>query len=339
MGDLLQTDAWLVSPCVWAAVTGALALWCLAPRGGRARWRRAGGGVLGAISVGLLAAQLPLVQPLGEAALFWLLAAVTVVSAGAMISMRSPVYCAIWFAMTLLGVASLFLLEGAQFLAVATLAVYAGAIVVMFLFLIMLAQPEGHEYYDRISWTPPAALFSAIAGAAIVLTLTAALAGYGRRQTQLREEVAAVLAHVVDEDDQPVWTSDDIQTVRLHRSSAGAPALEVLLKRPAGEQQIDQRQIGQLRQQLKQLPQLQGAAPTDAQVGVAQVGGGGVGSQQHVATLGGVLFSRYLVAVEIAGTLLLAALVGAVAIVGFGREQQRRAAAGQSASPSTGGPA
>ena len=36
---------------------------------------------------------------------------------------------------------------------------------------------------------------------------------------------------------------------------------------------------------------------------------------QHMAHLGGELFSRYLIAVEVAGTLLLVALVGAVAIV------------------------
>ena len=41
---------------------------------------------------------------------------------------------------------------------------------------------------------------------------------------------------------------------------------------------------------------------------------------QHVARLGSVLFSRHLVAIEVAGTLLLAALVGAVAIVAHGKQ-------------------
>ena len=38
-------------------------------------------------------------------------------------------------------------------------------------------------------------------------------------------------------------------------------------------------------------------------------------NEQHMAQLGGQLFSRYLLAVEVAGTLLLVALVGTVAIV------------------------
>ena len=69
-----------------------------------------------------------------------------------MIASQSPVYSAIWFAMSLLGTAGLFFFNGAQFLGVATIVVYAGAIVVTFLFVIMLAQPEGHADYDRISW-------------------------------------------------------------------------------------------------------------------------------------------------------------------------------------------
>ena len=41
-------------------------------------------------------------------------------------------------------------------------------------------------------------------------------------------------------------------------------------------------------------------------------------SEQHVASLGAQLFARHLVAVQVAGTLLLAALVGAVAIASQG---------------------
>ena len=80
---------------------------------------------------------------------------VTIVAAVATISCRSPVYCAIWFGMTLAGTAGLFLLAGAEFLAVATIVVYAGAILVTFLFVLMLSQPEGHTTYDRRSWEAP----------------------------------------------------------------------------------------------------------------------------------------------------------------------------------------
>ena len=87
----------------------------------------------------------------------------------ATVTFRNPVYCAIWFGMTLAGTAGLFLLAGAEFLAVATLVVYAGAILVTFLFVLMLAQPEGHTSYDRRSWE---AMLSAATGAVLVGILT-----------------------------------------------------------------------------------------------------------------------------------------------------------------------
>jgi NADH-quinone oxidoreductase subunit J len=71
-----------------------------------------------------------------------------------MVSSRNPVYNALWFAVVLLSSAGLFLLVGAQFLAAGTVIVYAGAIVVTFLFVIMLAQAEGHAVYDRMARSP-----------------------------------------------------------------------------------------------------------------------------------------------------------------------------------------
>ena len=73
-------------------------------------------------------------------------------------------YCAVWFALSLLGTAGLFLFQGAQFLGVATIVVYAGAILVTFLFVLMLAQPTGRAYYDRLCWEP---LVSAVTGAVL----------------------------------------------------------------------------------------------------------------------------------------------------------------------------
>jgi len=85
---------------------------------------------------------------------FHLLAFVSLASAVMMITSRNPVYSALWFAMVLLGNSGLFLLQGAEFLAAATIIVYAGAIVVTFLFVIMLAQPTGAARYDRHSREP-----------------------------------------------------------------------------------------------------------------------------------------------------------------------------------------
>ena len=343
MDSLLRQDSWLLSPWAWALVTGALALWCLVPRGRFIRWQMAAGGVLGVVSLGLFAAQLPAIQPVGDATLFWVLAAVTVVSAAAMISMRSPVYCAIWFSLTLLGAACLFLLQGAQFLAVATIVVYAGAIVVMFLFLIMLAQPEGHEYYDRISWSSPAALVSSVAGAAIVLVMTVVIAGFGAGRDELRGDVTRVLQQVTNDEGDSVWEAADLHSVRLTRTEEDEPVVTVKLKRPAGEDDAAQEDyVDDLRRRMLKLAVLQSpeddGGPAYYQADIRLADDMGTQAEPHVATLGGVLFGQYLIAVEVAGTLLLVALVGAVAIVIHGREDERsRRRESTSAASNTGG--
>ena len=146
---------------------GALGMWLMLPRGtGRGR----GVGILMAtIALGLGASQVPRLSDWMADGIFLILAGVTIVSAAAAVTFRNPVYCAIWFGQSLLGTAGLFLFIGAQFLAVATVVVYAGAILVTFLFVLMLAQPEGKAPYDRVSWE---ALLSAVTGMVIVGVLS-----------------------------------------------------------------------------------------------------------------------------------------------------------------------
>src|SRR5687768_15672372 len=155
-----------------ATLLAAASLWLLLPgRGTALRWA---GVVLGLASLGLLASQVSSLGHWARDGVFWILASVTIVAAAGTITFRSPVYCAIWFALSLLGTASLFLMEGAQFLAVATVVVYAGAILVTFLFVLMLAQPRGEAIYDRVSWE---GLLSASAGAVLVGILTLTVTG------------------------------------------------------------------------------------------------------------------------------------------------------------------
>jgi NADH-quinone oxidoreductase subunit J len=59
-----------------------------------------------------------------------------------------PVYSALWFALVILATCGLFLMQGAAFISAATIIVYAGAIVVTFLFVIMLARQGGKSNYD-----------------------------------------------------------------------------------------------------------------------------------------------------------------------------------------------
>ena len=71
-----------------------------------------------------------------------------------MITSRKPVYAALWFALVTFSTCGLFLLQSAPFLAAATIIVYAGAIIVTFLFVMMLAQQAGATAYDQRARQP-----------------------------------------------------------------------------------------------------------------------------------------------------------------------------------------
>lgn len=70
--------------------------------------------------------------------LFWLLAAVTLVSGLAVILAVNPIYSALCLAMSMVGIAALFVTLGAYFLAGVQMIVYAGAVLVLFVMVLML---------------------------------------------------------------------------------------------------------------------------------------------------------------------------------------------------------
>jgi NADH-quinone oxidoreductase subunit J len=77
-----------------------------------------------------------------ETFLFTLLAVVTTITAILVIVQRNPVASAIYLIITLFCLAGIYLLLNAQFIAIIQVLVYAGAIMVLFLFVIMLLNLE-----------------------------------------------------------------------------------------------------------------------------------------------------------------------------------------------------
>jgi len=80
----------------------------------------------------------------GESVVFYLLAAITVGSAAVVVLARSLIYSAFALLFTFFGVAGLYLLLGADFLAATQLLIYVGGILVLLLFGVMLT----HKIYD-----------------------------------------------------------------------------------------------------------------------------------------------------------------------------------------------
>lgn len=84
---------------------------------------------------------------MAESVIFYILALVTVGTALMVILQRNPVVSAIYLIITFFGLAGIYLLLRAEFVAVIQILVYAGAIMVLFLFVIMLLNLEKEKKF------------------------------------------------------------------------------------------------------------------------------------------------------------------------------------------------
>ena len=119
---------------------------------------------------------------------FVFLAGATIVLAGALgvVMARNPVHAALLLVQTLFGVAILFVAQGAHFLAAVQVIVYAGAIVVLFLFVIMLLGVDKEELVA----TEPMQHQAIVAGIVVLITLAEVwLLGRGHWATGTRSVV------------------------------------------------------------------------------------------------------------------------------------------------------
>lgn len=245
MSDWLEHTGLLVPLAL-----GWLAIWLLMPKEGQ-KTRILGG----LVAIGaLLSLKYTMLPPAGDAVrngLFYVFAFTAVGSAALMITDRSPVYAALWFAVVTLSVCGLFLLNSAPFLAATTIIVYAGAIVVTFLFVIMLAQQtDSGANYDQRPYQPGfASFFSFLLLGALLFTLQE-WGGIDRK-------------------------NPSVDPLPGQFSTVPAAVSVNVLSRPPKD---NPNEIGSLR------------------------------------VLGRSLFSDYLYAVELAGTVLLIATIGAIAI-------------------------
>jgi NADH-quinone oxidoreductase subunit J len=77
-------------------------------------------------------------DPLYSKGLFWVLAVLSVSAAVTMIFMRQAVHCALMLAVVMISLAVFYAMEGAPFLAFVQIIVYTGAVLMLFLFVVML---------------------------------------------------------------------------------------------------------------------------------------------------------------------------------------------------------
>lgn len=118
--------------------------------------------------------------------LFYGLAAVAVLSAVSMLLSGNAVYSALFLVINFMTIATLYLLLNAAFIAMVQITVYAGAIMVLFLFVIMLLGAERLEKTKSLPWQLPVAI---VLGFALVAEIGALLFA---RPTGMVQVMAAV---------------------------------------------------------------------------------------------------------------------------------------------------
>jgi NADH-quinone oxidoreductase subunit J len=114
--------------------------------------------------------------------LFWILSIIALFSAVMMVTSKNPVYSVLWLIVTFFSISGHYILLNAQFLAVVNIIVYAGAIMVLFLFVIMLMNLNKDTEPQKNKWMK---LAGAVSGGSLLLVLVAALRNTERNMTEL----------------------------------------------------------------------------------------------------------------------------------------------------------
>lgn len=141
----------------------------------RAKGMRGLGALLGLGFVIFISVQLAASTIGGPGPFVAMFGLVSVISAAQMITSAKPVYSALHFVLVVIAGAGLFLMLGAEFMAFSLIIVYAGAILITYMFVLMLAQQspsaaeeDGEAEYDRFAREP-------VAGAVVAFVLLALL--------------------------------------------------------------------------------------------------------------------------------------------------------------------
>jgi NADH-quinone oxidoreductase subunit J len=305
-----------LSPLPWRALAPLLlalaALYLLLPK---PRKRPVvAGAVLGLAAVAL--AGILLIRsdaaPVAEIVLFYAFSTLAVIGAGAMLVQSNPARAAISFALVVMSVCGLFLLQGAPFLMAATIIIYAGAIIVTFLFVLMLAQQRGFSDADDRTREP---FLASLTGFVLLGTILLAIdhacpdmRGFNQLAAKVdaaaEEDSLAAVDRVIGDREAfaAAWKDEE----RRRNGSRHGPALAAAITNLEAELNPARRDPNAVKLSLRELADVAHRIQQDDQPKPLPAA--------NVAALGYSLYSEHLLPVELGGTLLLVATIGAIAI-------------------------
>ena len=118
-----------------------------------------------------------------QAIAFYVLALVSVVSAFLVVVSKNPVHSVLFLILTFFNAAGLFVLMGAEFLAMLLVVVYVGAVAVLFLFVVMMLDVDFNSLREGFVRYLPIGGFFAVALATEMIYVAAAVAQHGAAAT------------------------------------------------------------------------------------------------------------------------------------------------------------
>ncbi|MFC7341634.1 NADH-quinone oxidoreductase subunit J [Saccharopolyspora griseoalba] len=126
------------------------------------------------MSTGFVLAQQGDVVGTGEAVLFWILGPLSLVGALGMVFARNAVHSALWLVLTMLCLGVLYMGQSAQFLGFTQIIVYTGAIMMLFLFVLMMVGRDSSDSVVEV--LRGQRLWAGLGGIGLAVLLAAGLA-------------------------------------------------------------------------------------------------------------------------------------------------------------------
>lgn len=297
-----------------ATLLGAVGVFLALPR--RASTMTALGGLLAAAGLGIAMVALgsasppasptspptfpsasPTSSPLATPGLpFYVFSFLALAGALRMISHPRPVYAALYFILVILSSAGLILLLSAEFMAFALVIVYAGAILVTYLFVIMLAQeapesegPEALADYDAVAYEPVGAVAAGFTLLAMILSLMLrGTSGPGFPSAAIATDTPAEFALLTGKIERA-----------LRESSAIAAGDHIIAIDPASRSATVERAS---------------ADPSSTSIITETIAIPESVTIENVEQLGVSLFTEFPLSLELAGVILMLAMLGAVVL-------------------------
>ncbi len=309
------------------AIAAAGLMVLLMPSGRRFRM---GGSVLGLAGIAWILMLVVRASPfasdeLGPIGLMCLCAIVSVAAAVRVITHHRPVFSALYFVLVVVSGAAIYVLLAAEFVGFSLVIVYAGAILITYLFVLMLAQQSPEDVgasdaiaYDRIAREPAGAVFAgfvliAVLGGSVFSvhdSSASATADQGRAVSQAWSDLAAMPRLLLDQ----ARRVDPTVIAVVPRQDGSAITVKADHSAIISVQRAPSSESGE------STP----ALPADLVLPPSLL-------PDNTARVGMALVTRFPVSLELAGIILLMAMLGAVVLA---RKQtdiaddERRALAG-----------